>query len=657
MSITIIEQKDLFLEALKAFQEGGIQKDQKKSAFLSRVQVLAQREEGIALLYEYIDQIVEAGIFKGTPWASPGHLVPQLVEGTLLSGYPTPQLELLSELRLLAIANERIDHPTFSAEDAETFLELAMAAAFSLVSDALSEQPGRAPVYTQTLFRFLTKRIPPESFKARLLDEVETICGHRPIVLSKAYQILEFVHKKMTLVPGQPVDDMLGSYIQAAFQPTEASRAFPTIAGYASFLRNTIRRKILSEAQRMGSTFRKTGLVSSYQLVLLKECGTHYSDIIPEILQLDAHGRAEYRRHKSFVKLLVEEFIHPDYREALAGLAAVLERNLFSREPSWNAFNRLIRLQLHEEARQILSGFIPRGSDMTAMQALVGGVLSLLGHPLGVRQGNNPTCQSARGLSMWSRHAPAKLINLLMDAARSHNIVFRYEGDLLESHTIQEGLIRQFDPKLDPVSLIMVPQLDRIYAEMMRRASLKHPGKDPHISVNPAFYGHWIQTGFKSVYNPLTHQIEKYDEFVRVFLASFHPLYNDGHHLVYPVPVGIFITDSEGGFLGYHAISLLRMEENEAGEWRAYFFNPNSEGPQNWGQEIRPSVIGNGEEAGESSLPAEQFASRVYAYHYNSLRLGNKPSQVPESLVRSITILARESWGRRYSWVGNNFLS
>jgi hypothetical protein len=70
MSITIIEQKDLFLEALKAFQEGGIQKDQKKSAFLSRVQVLAQREEGIALLYEYIDQIVEAGIFKGTP----GHL-------------------------------------------------------------------------------------------------------------------------------------------------------------------------------------------------------------------------------------------------------------------------------------------------------------------------------------------------------------------------------------------------------------------------------------------------------------------------------------------------------------------------------------------------------------------------------------------------------
>ncbi|MDZ7847170.1 MAG: hypothetical protein U5L96_10585 [Owenweeksia sp.] len=93
--------------------------------------------------------------------------------------------------------------------------------------------------------------------------------------------------------------------------------------------------------------------------------------------------------------------------------------------------------------------------------------------------------------------------------------------------------------------------------------------------------------------------------------------------MVYPNPVGLFITSSKGDMLGFHAVSLLRVSENtenvEGSEIRAYFLNPNNEGRQDWGQSIKPSVYGNGERHGESSLPIHQFMARVYAFHFNKL--------------------------------------
>jgi hypothetical protein len=146
--------------------------------------------------------------------------------------------------------------------------------------------------------------------------------------------------------------------------------------------------------------------------------------------------------------------------------------------------------------------------------------------------------------------------------------------------------------------------------------------------------------------------VEKYDEFVRIFYASFHPDYNGGHHLIYPVPTGIFITDSSAQMLGYHAISLLRIEKApETGAWRAYFFNPNSQGKQDWGQGIQPTVWSNGERHGESSLPVDEFVSRVYAFHFNELRLEDKQDMVPVGTVAKVTKLSKESWGRKYRWI------
>lgn len=121
--------------------------------------------------------------------------------------------------------------------------------------------------------------------------------------------------------------------------------------------------------------------------------------------------------------------------------------------------------------------------------------------------------------------------------------------------------------------------------------------------------------------------------------------------MLYPNPVGIFITSSGGKLLGFHAISMLRVGKVEDGSTRVYFLNPNNEGRQNWGQGIRPTVFGFGERPGESSLPFEHFLARVYAFHYNSIAYEEKEDDdLRMKLINKVEKLSRESWGESYTW-------
>jgi hypothetical protein len=175
-------------------------------------------------------------------------------------------------------------------------------------------------------------------------------------------------------------------------------------------------------------------------------------------------------------------------------------------------------------------------------------------------------------------------------------------------------------------------------------------GEDPHKWVNPALYGHWIPTGFAYAFDPLSQAIVNYEAFVETFYRTHHPDYNGGLNLVYPNPVGIFITTSSANLLGFHAVSLQRVAADPEGKIRAYFFNPNNEGRQDWGQGIKPSVSGNGELEGESSVHFHEFVSRLYAYHYHK-RAANEEVKVSEELIAQIKVMAKESWGREYRWL------
>jgi hypothetical protein len=659
MALTLDQLEDRFLHSLQAFQEApSFSKDDKRKRLISQIDLLSRNEEGGQLLYHRLPELDESGFFNGTVWENPNNLIPGLVRGTLLAGSPTSTIEMLNEFRILNISEGRISHPDFSAEQARGFIYSMLVNTFELAFEDF-EHEGWSARYAdgelkkiRMLFGIVRERVDLQQIKPHLLEKIEVIVAHRPVVVTRIKRILSVISRELTLDLSEKQDRRLSYFINTLFGPTELARKYKSPGQYETALENLDADALRRECQEVGKMMVDTGLVSEHQLVLLQFVRKYHTDMIPEVLALNAHGRADYERHQDFVHQVIQDFIVPGNKQAVYGLARVLQRNIFSQKTAWHAINRLVKIKVHPEvAKRLEQGNLTR-FDLSPIQSLIGGILCVLGLPLGVRQGNNPTCQSARGISMWSRYAPAKLINMMIDAATTNNVVFRYEGDQIKSQDVTEGLTQQFDFQLDPVSIVLVPLLDKVYNEMMKRAGLKHFGKDPHASVNPAFYGHWIQTGFRSVYNPALHAVEKYDEFVRIFYASFHPDYNGGHHLIYPVPTGIFITDSSAQMLGYHAISLLRIEKvPETEAWRAYFFNPNSQGKQDWGQGIQPTVWDNGERHGESSLPVDEFVSRVYAFHFNELRLEDKHHQVPVETVAKVTRLSKESWGRKYRWI------
>jgi hypothetical protein len=77
---------------------------------------------------------------------------------------------------------------------------------------------------------------------------------------------------------------------------------------------------------------------------------------------------------------------------------------------------------------------------------------------------------------------------------------------------------------------------------------------------------------------------------------------------------------------------------------RVYFYNPNNDSGQDWGDGVVVSTAGNGERFGEASLPFEQFASRLYIYHYDSLEHGELATVSEDELSRVKGYISR-SWG------------
>jgi hypothetical protein len=52
---------------------------------------------------------------------------------------------------------------------------------------------------------------------------------------------------------------------------------------------------------------------------------------------------------------------------------------------------------------------------------------------------------------------------------------------------------------------------------------------------------------------------------------------------------------------------------------------------------------------GESSLPFDHFAARLYAYHFNPYEEGDGFA-VPESTISKVVNMAKSSWGQSYQW-------
>ena len=627
---------------------------QKASKLLSQVDVICMKEDGVSLIFDHIDALSDAGIFSDTPWQDPDKLVPLLVKGTLKSGHPNSSFELISELRLLAIATGKIKTKGFDKEDAQDLLEEILVHNLEFVFQEPTEET-RATMSeyelqkVHNLFVFLMKNANLEGLKGKLADELVLICEQRPVVTRKAREIINIVRTSLDLDEEKESDRTLKRYIDAIYAPTIYSNKAQDVGEYYKLLIGLSEEDLIMECHDMGKTMRSTGLVSAYHAVLLRFLTEDAEELVPLALQLNGTGKHQWKLHKKFLRRLIKNIVHPYNTQCIYGLSKIVEKGVLSRGAVKVALDNLMHIRLHPKAEEdILKSLAYRHQELNALQYLIGATIRVIGQPLGIGQGNNPTCQSARGISMWSMHSPAKLINLIMTAATQNNLMFRFQGEEIESLKLGQGLVQNLDYNLDAVSVLLVPKLDKIYNEMMKRATGR--GEDPHKWVNPALYGSWIQIGFASVYNYLLNAIHDYKGFIRLFYAAHHLDYNGNHQLVYPNPVGIYITSAAGDMVGFHAISLLRVAKDENGEMRAYFLNPNNEGRQNWGQGIKPGVYGHGENRGESSLPFYQFASRVYAFHFNSLEVNMHLMEVPEKEIQEVYDLAKSSWGKNYIW-------
>lgn len=644
-----------FDQSLKEFIDSSeLTKQEKASRLASQIDILSLTRSGLAYLYSKSAVLDHAGIFKGTVWSEPNKLVPFLVKGTLKAGHPTSSFELLSELRIMRYAQGADSHEAFSAEEAQKFLEEVIVHNLEFAlrepkEDTRVSMAERELKKAFNLFGFIMSEISLDGVYDRLVEEVQMICEQRPIRTKKARELISLVNRRFDTSGDSKKDQAIRVYINALYAPSEGAKAHKEKEAYLNFVSSADEKTLTSESREMGEYMNATGLVSGYHAILLKHIVNEHPNLTPLCLDLNDRGIAEWEKFNELITALITETASWDNCQCIYGMARMLGKNLFSRRPVRVGLENLRRIKINTHVeKRILKSLVEPDSDITALQYLIGGTIKVLGQPLGIGQGNNPTCQSARGISMWSQHAPAKLIDMIITVSTQNDLIMRFEYQNLTSNLLVKGLLDQLDYDLDVVSVVLVPHLDKIYNEMMRLSTGRLD--DPHKWVNPAMYGHWIQVGFASCYNYMSNSILDFQGFTRIFYASFHPDYNGNHHMVYPNPVGIFITTNKGDMLGFHAISLLRVEESPTGVVRAYFLNPNNEGRQDWGQEIKPSVHGHGEKQGESSLPFYQFASRIYAFHYSPLDVKNWINEVPVEEVAKVEKLSRESWGKSYIW-------
>ncbi len=640
-----------FGETLDALAQGSaLTRPSHVTRLLSQVDVLTDSPEGFEFLLGHMGPLVEAGIFRDGPWEHPERLVPALVAGTLKAGGQTTLMEILSELRLLAIARGEIRNRSVTAEDAREFLRDVLVNSLNLLFPGETEEDRTLDPAVRAkidhLMGLLRDEVPLEAIKSALATEIELICHQRPIVTRRALEIISLVKREVTLDASGEADRRLRHFLEAVYGPSPGSVS-RSPSEYRAYLESATSAQLEEESRALAATLRDTGLAVWPHALLARRVASE-PELLGRLLSLSRKGLAELEEHAETVAGLVDETIHPSSARAVYGLARLLDRGLLSHQPVREGLGRIGSLDLAPEVAEAISSARPE-SPRTPRQLLLADCLCVLGQPLGLGQGRNPTCQSARGISLWSRHAPGKLLEMIRTVARTNDLGMRFEGTTIRSSLVGQGLLEpeNLDDQLDAVSLILVPHLDRIYNEMMRRAGGR--GEDPHKWVNPAMYGHWIPNGFAAAYNAITGTITDYPTFLRTFYATHHPDYNRGHDLAYPNPVGIFLTSSSGALIGFHAVSILRVRRVE-GQVRVFLYNPNTEGRQRWHADISPSVVGHGEEPGESSLPFHQFASRLYAFHYNPSDAGDL-DMVDSDAIAPVEAAARESWGRSYQWL------
>ena len=501
MAVALDEIHIRFDESLEAFVKASpLTKAEKSLQLASLTDLLSRSVSGLEHMLRRVIELESAGFFKNTPWEDPTKQVPALVKGTLMSGHPHSSTEILSELRMLAYAMGKPGTSNISAIDAQAFLEEVIVHNLEFAFDELTEE-SRARLTQQerrkvvSFFQFLLNNAELTGIKSKLALEMKMVCAQRPIVTSGVRGLIQTVYQKMELDEHDPQDRELQYYVNAVYFPGDLVVKYPNYSKYKEVLSKADPDTIEAEVEQMGKYLHETGLTNPYLAMMLRYTIERRPDLVPLLLHLNRSGFSEWDKMQSFAGDLALFVFNEDNYRGIYGFKRMLERNLFSRRAVRAGLTNLKLINLHPQVERRIIKSVPKSSvDIKAIQYLMGGVISILGQPIGIGQGNNATCQSARGISMWAQHSPAKLINMITTVATANNLIMRFEHQDLESMKLGKGLMESQDYSLDTVSVILVQHLDKIYNEMMRRAA----GRRMRIRISGPIR-HFTDTGSQRV--------------------------------------------------------------------------------------------------------------------------------------------------------------
>lgn len=607
---------------------------------------LAPAPGGLDAVLARAGRMERAGLFSGSDWAMPTALLPHLTCQTLESeDRLLNALEIASLLRFLAVATGREQVAGLDQDYARHFLTQVLALnlpRFFEFSDEASRARGAQTTLVTRLLQFIAEHVGLRDVLGVMVAEIWRILEQRPVQIGPVKDMITQIAVALNRQGSEPGSERLGAerLISALFGPTAETLDDPGLALYRERLEYMDDAGLSREAMGFARSMHDTGLVSDYHVAFLL-WALDYPDrpLVPEAMGLGSTGLDCWRHYRGLVEELIRASVTPATPQALYGVAMLMERGVLHHAPIAPALKRVLRLELTPAVRdRIELGF---GREVSAETQILAGVVQVIGLPLGVGQGANPTCQSARAISMWALNDPDYLLHLVVQAAEAETLLMQFEGKPINSADLPAGLAGFGPIDADPVSVLLVPHLDRNYAEMGRRCAGR-PG-DPHRWINTEFHGWWVARDCAVAVDVATGLLDDYPQFVRRFYESYHPGYNGDRPLIHPQPAGIAFTDSTGTFIGWHAITLLRIAEGRSGEMRVYFYNPNNDSGQDWGLGVTVTTSGNGERHGEGSLEFEQFLSRLYLFHDQPLR-PEGAAPVPDEAVERVQAMAVESW-------------
>ncbi len=600
-------------------------------------------------LYSQAATLETGGLFSGTDWQDPAVLSPALVSDTLTrADARTAVLEMVSQIRLVAVSNGDLPHSGIVPEQARHFLTQVLALNLNRLLSADGEaqrlrDDGLAPLVAEQ-FAYLRESVGLDDILGKLIEEIWRILDQRPIQVDQVKAMISQIAAALLASPNESTDTALGAdrLVSAAFGPTMGSRDDPGIDLYVERLTAMDPASLQQEASGFARAMHDTGLVSDYHAVFVSRlAGQRGGNLLPTALGLSGTGIDCLRCYESLIEHLIRESIGPATSQTVYGLACMLERGVLYIPPVAPALWRQSTLELSTLAAERLRAAY--GPLVAPRTRLLAGVINLLGLPLGVGQGNNPTCQSARALSMWAYNDPDYLLNLVAQAASFDDIVMRFEGQSLSGAAAMAGSPPGFLLDVDPVSMLLVPLLNGAYQEMGRRCADR--GEDPHRWINRELHGWWVGDEFHIAVDISDGAVVDLAAFLERFWSAYHPLCNGNQPVIHPQPAGIAVTDSAGRFVGWHAITILRVALDQNHVMRVYFYNPNNDSGQNWGNGVQVSTHGNGERSGEASLPFTEFASRLYIFHSDRLQRAGQEAP-PAADIEAAMDMTRNSWAR-----------